>query len=180
MISRPSLEVHIFLPALLQKLVGDFFLIFRREIWKIQWEIWREFSGDFFLTHRTKAQKIRGKFRSIFRKKIRGSKKIFRAKFTLQTCHLNIFLELGDGRLSISYATPTKGFRSESGIFRGWCTNCHNLREQQDFHHPQDRRGDVQHGFCGCGARIVGLEERSTAMDSDANLLQKEYPDNES
>ena len=41
-----------------------------------------------FLTHRTKAQKIRGKFRSIFRKKIRGSKKIFRAKFTLQTCHL--------------------------------------------------------------------------------------------
>ena len=36
------------LPALLQKLVGEFFLIFRREIWKIQWEIWREFSGDFF------------------------------------------------------------------------------------------------------------------------------------
>ena len=44
----------------------------------------------FFLTHRTKAQKFRGKFRSIFRKKIRGSKKIFRAKFTLQTCHLNM------------------------------------------------------------------------------------------
>ena len=32
------------LPALLQKLVGEFFLIFRREIW---WEIWREFSGIF-------------------------------------------------------------------------------------------------------------------------------------
>ena len=42
----------------------------------------------FFLTHRTKAQKFRGKFRSIFRTKIRGSKKIFRAKFTLPTCHL--------------------------------------------------------------------------------------------
>ena len=41
----------------------------------------------FFLTHRTKAQKFRGKFRSIFRKKIRSSKKIFRAKFTLHTCH---------------------------------------------------------------------------------------------
>ena len=41
-----------------------------------------------FLTHRTKAQKFRGKFRSIFRKKIRGSKKIFHAKFNLQTCHL--------------------------------------------------------------------------------------------
>ena len=26
---------YIFLPALLQKLVGEFFLIFRREIWKI-------------------------------------------------------------------------------------------------------------------------------------------------
>ena len=45
----------------------------------------------FFLTHRTKAQKFRGTFRSIFRKKIRGSKKIFRAKFTLQTCHLKDF-----------------------------------------------------------------------------------------
>ena len=44
---------------------------------------------DFFLTHRTKAQTFRGKFRSIFRKKIRSSKKIFRANFTLQTCHLN-------------------------------------------------------------------------------------------
>ena len=43
----------------------------------------------FFLTHRTKAQNFGEKFRSIFRKKIRGSKKIFRAKFTLQTCHLN-------------------------------------------------------------------------------------------
>ena len=44
------------------------------------------FAG-FFLTHRIKAQKFRGKFRGIFRKKIRSSKKIFRAKFTLQTCH---------------------------------------------------------------------------------------------
>ena len=26
---------HFFLPALLQKLVGEFFLLFRREIWKI-------------------------------------------------------------------------------------------------------------------------------------------------
>ena len=45
----------------------------------------------FFLTHRTKAQKFRGKFQSIFRKKIRGSKKIFSAKFTLQTCHLKYY-----------------------------------------------------------------------------------------
>ena len=31
----------------------------------------------FFLTHRTKAPNFRGKFRSVFCKKIRGSKKIF-------------------------------------------------------------------------------------------------------
>ena len=46
----------------------------------------------FFLIHRTKAHKFRGKFRSIFRTKIRSSKKIFRARFTLRTCHLNSFL----------------------------------------------------------------------------------------
>ena len=49
---------------------------------------WREFCG-IFMTHRTKAQKFRGNFRIIFRNKIRSSKNIFRAKFTLQTCHLN-------------------------------------------------------------------------------------------
>ena len=69
----------------------DFFY-FSQGNWKIWWEIWREFSG-IFLTHRTKAQKFRGKFRSIFRKKIRGSKKIFRAKFTLQTCHLKFIVD---------------------------------------------------------------------------------------
>ena len=42
----------------------------------------------FCLTHRTKAQNFRGKFRIIFRKKIRSSTKICRAKFPLQTCHL--------------------------------------------------------------------------------------------
>ena len=50
-----------------------------------------KFGGNFvgiFLTHRIKAQKFRGKFRSIFGKKILSSKKIFRAKVTLQTCHL--------------------------------------------------------------------------------------------
>ena len=77
------------LPALLQKLVGEFFLIFRREIFgKFSGKFGGNFAG-FFLTHRTEAQKFRGKLRSIFRNKIRSSKKIFRAKFTLQTCHLN-------------------------------------------------------------------------------------------
>ena len=74
-------------PALLQKLVGEFFLIFRRKFGKVSGKFGGNFPG-FFLTHRTKAQNFRGNFWSIFRKKIRSSKKIFRAKFTLQTCHL--------------------------------------------------------------------------------------------
>ena len=66
-----------FLHALLQKLVGDFFLIFRREFPKFG-KFGGNFGGNFagfFLTHRIKAQKIRGKFRSIFREKIRSSTK---------------------------------------------------------------------------------------------------------
>ena len=47
---------------------------------------------------------------------------------------------------------------AENGIFGRWCTNCKNLREQQNSHHPQDCNGDVQYGFYGGGARIVGLE----------------------
>ena len=35
-----------------------------------------------------KGSKFRGKFRSIFREKIRTPQKLFRAKFPLQTCHL--------------------------------------------------------------------------------------------
>ena len=35
------------------------------------------------------AQKFQGKFQSIFREKIRASKKIFRANFVLQTWHPN-------------------------------------------------------------------------------------------
>ena len=75
------------LPAILQKLVGEFFWFFAGKFGKFSGKFGGNFPG-FFLTHRTKAQKFRGKFRSIFRKKIRSSKNIFRAKFTLQTCHL--------------------------------------------------------------------------------------------
>ena len=53
----------------------------------------------FFLTHRTKAQKFRGKFRSIFRKKIRSSKKSlvqtsFCRRATLSTVRAEIITEL--------------------------------------------------------------------------------------
>ena len=53
------------LPALLQKLVGEFFLIFRREIWKIKWEIWRKFSG-IFSDPQNKGSKISGKISEHF------------------------------------------------------------------------------------------------------------------
>ena len=83
-------RVRIVLPALLQKLVGEFFFDFSQgNLENLVGNLEGIFRG-FFLAHRTKAQKFRGKFRSIFRKKIRGSKKIFRANFTLQTCHLNV------------------------------------------------------------------------------------------
>ena len=46
----------------------------------------------------------------------------------------------------------------KKGFHRGWCTNCQNLREQQNVYHPQDCTGDVHHGFCGGGARIMGFD----------------------
>ena len=96
---RSGTETHkLFLgaaiPALLQKLVGELFLIFAG---KSGGKFGGNFVG-FFLSHRTEAQKFRGKYRSSFRKKIRSSIKIFRAKFTLQTCHLN-FLGAANGGL---------------------------------------------------------------------------------
>ena len=82
----------IVLSALLQKLVGEFFFDFPQgNLENLVGNLEGIFRG-FFLTHRTKAQKFRGKFRSILRKKIRGSKKIFRGKFTLQMCHLSQLL----------------------------------------------------------------------------------------
>ena len=55
------------LPALLQKLIGEFFLMFRREIWKIKWEIWREFSGIFKISDpQNKGSKISGKISEHF------------------------------------------------------------------------------------------------------------------
>ena len=78
---------HFLLPALLQKLVGEFFGFFGREIWR---EIWWEFCG-IFRTHNMKAQESRGQFQSIFCEKIRASKTIFRANFVLQTCRPDIF-----------------------------------------------------------------------------------------
>ena len=51
-----------------------------------------------------------------------------------------------------------KRLRIKKRIQRGWCTNCQNLKEQQNVYHPQDYTGDVHHGFCGGGVRIAGLK----------------------
>ena len=73
--------------ALLQKLVGDIFIFdFGREI---RWEFRREFCG-IFLDPQIIGSRISGKFRSIFREKMRASNKIFRANFVLQKRHLNL------------------------------------------------------------------------------------------
>ena len=52
---RPSSQNFV-LPALVQKLVGEFFWVFVREIWR---EVWREVCG-MFLTCKIKARKFRG------------------------------------------------------------------------------------------------------------------------
>ena len=62
------------LVALLQKLVGELF-IFGREI---LWEIWWEFCG-IFSDPQKKGSNNSGKFRSIFRERLRALKKVYRA-----------------------------------------------------------------------------------------------------
>ena len=82
----------------------------------------RNFGGSFagfFLTHRIKAQKFRGKFRGIFRKKIRSSNKIFRAKFTLQTCHLNDVLFAGVLRGNTIRGNTTRNSERKMALWEG-------------------------------------------------------------
>ena len=72
------------LPALLQKLVGDFLKYFAG---KFGGKFGGNFAG-FFLTHRRKAQIFRGHFGAFLVRKLVAQKKSFRAKFTLQMCRL--------------------------------------------------------------------------------------------
>ena len=72
------------LPALLQKLVGEFFILGGNFAGNVGGNL----AGIFY--QQNKGSKNRGKIRSIFREKICASKKLFRANFVLQTCHPNI------------------------------------------------------------------------------------------
>ena len=56
------------------------------EIW---WKIWREFCGNFSRPQNKRLKKLGGHFGAFFVRKFVAQTKIFRAKFTLQTCHLN-------------------------------------------------------------------------------------------
>ena len=71
------LKTYMFLPALLQKLVGEFFFDFSQgNLENLVGNLEGIFRG-FFLTHRTKAQQFWGKLRSVFRKKFVARKKSF-------------------------------------------------------------------------------------------------------
>ena len=100
-------QTHFVLPALLQKLVGDFFLFFAGKFGKFSGKFGGNFLG-FFLTHRTKAQKIRGNFRSIFRKKIRSSKKSFVQNSLCRRATLTFWTE--NVRTSMTVTGRPKGF----------------------------------------------------------------------
>ena len=63
----------------------------------------------FETSNKIKAQKFRGKFRSILREKIRASKELLRANFVLQTCHPKVFSPFPS---NAALVTPHTGPRS--------------------------------------------------------------------
>ena len=67
------------------------------------------------------------------------------------------------------YCHRQKTSDQNKGFQRGWCTNCQNVREQHNVHHPQDCTGDFHHGFRGGGARIAGFDF-NTSTDSKPKL----------
>ena len=57
------------------------------------------------------------------------------------------------------YTAPMKGLRSKSGIFERVVYELSEpLKEQQNAHHTQDYKCNVQRGLCGGGVWIVGFE----------------------
>ena len=51
-----------------------------------------------------------------------------------------------------------KGLRIKKGISKGVVYELSEPKIQPNLHHPQDCTGDVLHGFCRGGARIVGFD----------------------
>ena len=52
---------------------------------------------------------------------------------------------------------PQKASDLKVVFSRGWCTNCENLKEQQNKHYPRIASAMFSVAFCGGGARIVKL-----------------------
>ena len=157
----------------------NFFLIFRREIWEIWWEIWRDFRGIFLtLGHRIKAQKFQGIFRSIFIRKFVAQKNIFRAKFTLQMCHLNLkspnknrHVETSCKRMQLSprlmrVLTIYRGFR------KGWLSKRVALAEVPPERKPErgyirmfPRNENRNEGTFGCSRRRTNVQQLTCNID---------------
>ena len=53
---------------------------------------------------------------------------------------------------------PTKDLPHGVVFFGGWCANCRNIRKGQKMHHLQFCTSDLDHRFCGGGARILRSE----------------------
>ena len=79
------------------------------------------------------------------------------------------------------YTTTTQSLQSKRGVLSGWCTNCQNLREAQNIHHPQFCTGDVHHsgikkrgflegGFCKMHASL-GRAALSAKCIAGPNIL---------
>ena len=137
-ITKIILPEHLYSPGAPSEARRWIFLIFGREILR---EIWREFCG-IFSDPQNKGSKNRGKLRSIFREKIRASKKIFRANFVLQMCHPKSLCNFARGQLQNNYVMSTKLVAQElfcviGGLQRPrtlpcWATR--NLRNSRENH----------------------------------------------
>ena len=67
--------------------------------------------------------------------------------------------------------TTTKG--SEKGILRGWFTNCQNLREQQDMHHPRIALAMFIMAFVGVVRGLWGLTCHSVLIPGQKRETQQ-------
>ena len=72
------------------------------------------------------------------------------------------------------YTTPQRTSSLKMVFSGGGGTDCQDLREQQNIHHPQDCTGDVQNEFCGGGVRIVEFGNRRLGRRGGSRFLSME------
>ena len=64
------------------------------------------------------------------------------------------------------YTATTKDLKKE--FPRGWCTNCQNLREQQNIYHPQDCTGQFIMAFVGVVRGLWGSIKHTSGVNKSA------------